>query len=452
MRAFPFAALALALLATTTLGQDAGNILTGKDAFGGWKKDAPGVTRKLTINDLDAPFVTKSASNSAQPVPLKEGQLPKVPVGFKVELVAKGIDSPRAIRFAPNGDLFVANSDDGNVLVYRFEGDKPTPIKQSTFVDKLNQPYGIAFYPTDNPQWVYIAESDGLKRYPYKAGEMEAPKGTGPDGSAQTILDGIPSEHHWTRDVVFSPDGKTMYFSVGSGSNVGDGTMDKSPEGGLDKWIGGHPLGEAWGQEEGRAAVWTYTPDGKDGKIFATGLRNCAGMTLQPATGSVWCVVNERDELGDNIPFEYATAVKQGAFYGWPWFYNGDHPDPRWSETPRDDLKGKIAVGDVLFQAHSAPLNIAFETGEGLGPDAKGDAFVAMHGSWNRNTRTGYKIVQLDFDASGKPKGTYTDFVTGFVLNDDDVWGRPVGVAFDKAGALFFSEDGNGSIWKVSKQ
>ena len=452
MRPIPFALLAMALLNTTVLAQDAGKVLTGKDAFGSWKSDAPGVTRKLTINDLEAPFVSKSVSNTAQPVPMKDGQLPKVPTGYKVELVAKGIDSPRAIRFAPNGDLFVANSDDGNVLVYRFEGEKPTPVKQSVFAEKLNQPYGIAFYPADNPQWVYIAESDGLKRYPYKDGEMEAPKGNGPAGGAQTILDGIPSEHHWTRDVVFSPDGKTMYFSVGSGSNVGDGTMNKTPEGGLDKWIASQPLGAAWGNEAGRAAVWSYTPDGKDGKIFATGLRNCAGMTLQPATGNVWCVVNERDELGDNIPFEYATAVKQGAFYGWPWFYNGDHPDPRWKETPRDDLKGKVTVGDVQFQAHSAPLNIAFETGDGLGADARGDAFVAMHGSWNRNTRTGYKIVQLDFDARGKPTGTYTDFVTGFVLNDDDVWGRPVGVAFDKAGNLFFSEDGSGTIWKVSKQ
>ena len=450
MRHLPLAALAVALLSTSALAQD--KVLTGKDAFGGWKDDAPGVTRKLTVDDLEAPFVSKSASNTAQPVPMPNGAMPKVPDGYKVELVAKGIDNPRAIRFAPNGDLFVADFEEGKVLVFHFDGDKPTPTKQETFVDKLNQPYGIAFYPADKPQWVYIAESDGLKKYAYKDGQMKADMGDGPDGGAKTILDGIPSEHHWTRDVVFSADGKTMYFSVGSGSNVGDGTMEKTPEGGLDKWISGHPLGVAWGNEERRAAVLSFTPDGKNEQYYATGLRNCAGMTLQPATGNVWCVVNERDELGDNIPFEYATAVKQGAFYGWPWFYNGDHADPRWKDTPRDDLKGKVTVGDVLFQAHSAPLNIAFETGDGLGPDVKGDAFVAMHGSWNRNTRTGYKIVKLDIDKDGKPTGTYTDFVTGFVLNDNDVWGRPVGVAFDKSGDLFFSEDGSGTIWKVSKQ
>ncbi len=449
MRPLPFAALAVVLLSSSVLGQDT-QVLTGKAAFGGWKDDAPGVTRKLTVNDLEAPFVSKSASNTAQPVAMPEGAMPKVPAGFKIELVAKGIDNPRAIRFAPNGDLFVANSEDGQVLVYRFAGGSPTPVKQSVYIDKLNQPYGIAFYPADKPQWVYVAESDGLKRYAYKDGDMEAPKAAGED-RGQTILDGIPSEHHWTRDVVFSADGKTMYFSVGSGSNVGDGTMEKTPSGGLRSWIRSHVLGAAWGDEDRRADVLAFTPDGKKERTYATGLRNCAGMTLQPATGKLWCVVNERDALGDNIPFEYATEVKPGAFYGWPWFYNGSHPDPRWKQTPRADLKGKVTVGDVLFQAHSAPLNIAFDSSSAWGLDYRGDAFVAMHGSWNRNTRTGYKIVRLDFDASGKPTGTYEDFVTGFVLNDDDVWGRPVGVAFDTSGNLFFSEDGSGTIWKVSR-
>jgi glucose/arabinose dehydrogenase len=304
----------------------------------------------------------------------------------------------------------------------------------------------VAFYPAEAPEWIYIAESDGLQRYPYKPGDLEV------SGKGEPIITGIDPNHHWTRDVVFSPDGKTLYYSVGSGSNVGDGTMEKTPKGGLDAWIAGHPLGVAWGEEERRAAVLATDPDGKNERYFATGLRNCAGMTMQPATGKPWCVVNERDALGDNIPFDYATSVTEGAFYGWPWFYIGDHPDPRWSDTPRDDLKGKVTVPDVLFQAHSAPLNIAFETGDGLGPEAKGDAFVALHGSWNRGTRTGYKIVQLEFDKDGKAAGTYTDFVTGFVLSDDDVWGRPVGVAFDPAGNLYFSEDGSGSIWKVSKQ
>jgi glucose/arabinose dehydrogenase len=440
MHAFCLAALAVALLSTSALAQ--GKVLTGKEALGGWRDDAPGTTRHLTVDDLEAPFVSKSASNTAQPVPMPEGQLPKVPDGYSIMLMAKGIDNPRAIRFAPNGDLFIANSADGQVLVLK-GGQAGEP---EVFIDGLNEPYGVAFYPADAPEWIYIAESDGLQRYPYKPGDLEV------SGKGEPIITGIDPNHHWTRDVVFSPDGKTLYYSVGSGSNVGDGTMEKAPKGGLDAWIAGHPLGVAWGEEERRAAVLATDPDGKNERYFATGLRNCAGMTMQPATGKPWCVVNERDALGDNIPFDYATSVTEGAFYGWPWFYLGDHPDPRWSDTPRDDLKGKVTVPDVLFQAHSAPLNIAFETGDGLGPEAKGDAFVALHGSWNRGTRTGYKIVQLEFDKDGKAAGTYTDFVTGFVLSDDDVWGRPVGVAFDKAGNLYFSEDGSGSIWKVSKQ
>jgi glucose/arabinose dehydrogenase len=442
MRHLPLLAVAAALLATSALAQDAGKVLTGKDAFGGWQDDAPGVTRKLTVDDLEPPMATPSASNTAQPVPMPEGALPKVPDGYRVELVAQGIDNPRAIRFAPNGDLFIGNSADGQVLV--LPGGKAG--EPQVFIDGLNEPYGVAFYPADKPQWIYIAESDGLKRYPYTDGDRKV------GGRGEAVITGIDPNHHWTRDVVFSPDGKTLYYSVGSGSNVGDGTMHRTPEGGLEQWISGHPLGVAWDGEERRAAVLATDPDGKNERYFATGLRNCAGMAMQPATGKPWCVVNERDALGDNVPFEYATSLGDGAFYGWPWFYNGDHPDPRWSETPRDDLKGKVTVGDVLFQAHSAPLNIAFETGDGLGPDAKGDAFVAMHGSWNRDTRTGYKVVQLDVGADGKATGTYTDFVTGFVLDDNDVWGRPVGVAFDKAGDLYVSEDGSGTIWKVSKQ
>ena len=441
MRTLPLAALGVALLTTTALAQDAGKVLTGKDAFGGWKDDAPGVTRHLTADDLEAPMASPSASNTASPVPMPKGALPKVPAGYAVELVAKGIDNPRAIRFAPNGDLFIANSEKGEVLVLP-GGKAGTP---QSFIDGLNQPYGVAFYPADNPQWIYIAENDGLKRYPYKAGDVKV------GGKPEPVITGVAPNHHWTRDVVFSPDGKTLYYSIGSGSNVGDGTMNPTPKGGLDAWIAGHPLGVAWDGEERRAAVIATDPDGQHERYFATGLRNCAGMTLQPATGNVWCVVNERDELGDNVPFEYATALTDGAFYGWPWFYNGDHPDPRWSQTPRADIKDKVSVGDVLFQAHSAPLNIAFESGDGLGAEAKGDAFVAMHGSWNRDTRTGYKIVKLDIGPDGKATGTYQDFVTGFVVSDDDVWGRPVGVAFDKAGDLYFSEDGSGTVWKVSK-
>ena len=447
MKHLSLAGVALALLTVPALAQGGGDILSGAKAFGGWQADAPGVRRHITESDLPAPTPPEAATSGGSEIVARPSDaLPKVPTGFRVDLVVDGIKNPRAIRFAPNGDLFVSDSESGNVLVYRFANGAAKPASSETFAKGLTQPYGIAFYPADKPQWVYIAEFDGLKRFAYKDGDMQA------SGPPETILSGVPASHHWTRDVVFSPDGKTMYYSVGSGSNVGlDMTMKEQPPESVEKFAADHPLGVAWGEEEGRAAVLAFDPDGQNGRYVATGIRNCAGMTLQPATGDVWCAVNERDDLGDNTPFDYATSVRQGAFYGWPWFYNGDHPDPRWQATPRNDIKDKVMVADVLFQAHSAPLNIVFDTSDAWGADFKGAAFVAMHGSWNRGTPTGYKVVKLDIGPDGKANGIYEDFVTGFVLPDGQVWGRPVGVAFDPSGNLFVSDDGSGSIWKVSR-
>ena len=436
-------ALALPLALLLTGGAFAANeVLTGKAAFGDYTKDAPGVTRHITIDDLDNPYVTKSSSNAPGGVDRPEGAMPKVPDGFKVELVASGIKGPRAIRFAPNGDLFVADSYANQVLVYRVPDGESKPTEAGVFATGLHQPYGIAFYPAKDPKWIYIANSDSVVRYPYKAGDLKA------EGKPETIVPDIPSNHHWTRDVAFSPDGQTMYVSVGSGSNVAE-DMQKTAPGGTAAWAKDHPLGEAWGSEAARAAIWTLTPDGKDKSVYATGLRNCAGITIQPETGNLWCVVNERDELGDNVPFEYATHVEKGAWYGWPWYYLGNHEDPRHAGE-RPDLAGKATVPDVLMQAHSAPLNIAFYESDAFGPGYKGDAFVTMHGSWNRDTRTGYKVVLLKFK-DGKPTGEYQDFMTGFVIDADNVWGRPVGVAVAKDGSLFVSEDGSGTIWRVSK-
>lgn len=430
------------LLAASASAQDQ-TTLTGKDAYGNWEKDAPGVTRLRTPEDLEAPNPQESASNFPGTVPMPEGATPAVPDGFKAELVASGIANPRAIRFAPNGDLFVANSEPGEVLVLHFE-EGSAEATQTVFASGLTQPYGIAFYPEEKPEWVYVAESDGLRRFAYSEGDTQA------KAEPETLFKNIPPEHHWTRDIVFV--GDTLLYSVGSGSNVGEGTMDELPEGGVEAWASSHPLGVAWGGEERRAAVLAFDPDGTNERYYATGLRNCAGMAVQPATNTPWCVVNNVDELGDNVPFEYATSVKEGAFYGWPWYYIGANPDPRWEREPREDLASQVTRPDVLFQAHSAPLNIAFYDSEAFGADFKGDAFVAMHGSWNRGQRTGYKVVRLDFDNSGKPAGSYEDFVTGFVVDADNVWGRPVGVAVSEAGELYLSEDGSGTIWRISKQ
>jgi glucose/arabinose dehydrogenase len=246
---------------------------------------------------------------------------------------------------------------------------------------------------------------------------------------------------------VFSTDGKTMLLSEGSDSNVAEG-MSRAPKGGLDIWAKEKALGATWGDEQRRADVLAFDPDGKHDRIYATGLRNCSGMTIQPGTGQLWCVVNERDELGDNLPFDYATSVKEGGFYGWPWYYIGANEDPRLAGE-RSDLAGSVTVPDVLMQAHSAPLNIAFYDGAEFPAEYRGDAFVALHGSWNRGKRTGYKVVRLIFK-DGKPTGEYEDFMTGFVVSDEDVWGRPVGVAVAKDGALIVTEDGNGTIWRVT--
>ena len=422
-----------------------GTLLKGKAAFGSWQQDKPGLRRLIKPQDL--PPVGNSTPNFSEVAPMPPGAKPRVPPGFLVEMVASGYAGPRAIRVAPNGDLFFADSASNSIHVLRVPSGTASPTKNEVFASGLTQPFGIAFYPLGpNPEWVYVANSDGVVRFPYKNGDLIA------TGKPEQIVGHIPWVHHWTRDIAFTPDGKRLLLSVGSGSNV---ALDMFPEpevkGGLQAWIKSEPLGAAWDTEERRADVLSYDPDGKNEKILATGLRNCAGITIQPATGLPWCVVNERDELGDNTPFEYATAVKDSSFYGWPWYYIGSNEDPRHKDA-RPDLKGKVTVPDVLMQAHSAPLQIVFYEGNDFPASYKGSAFVALHGSWNRADRTGYKVVRLLFDNAGKPSGEYEDFLTGFVISDKQVWGRPVGVAVAKDGSLFVTEDSNGTIWRVSHQ
>jgi len=415
----------------------------GKAAFGDWKDDTPGVRRHIRASDLPPPKLRKDVlanfpGEAEKPADAK----PQVPEGFTVEMVATGIESPRAMRFAPNGDLFVADSKANQVRVYRMKAGGAKPEKDEIFATGLYQPYGIAFYPPGpDPKWIYIANSRSVVRFPYKNGDMKA------TGEPEDIIGYIPAAHHWTRDIVFSPEGDKLYVAVGSGSNVAL-DMFMQPFEGIEEFNKTHPLGAAWDTEERRADVLVVDPAGKNEKIFATGLRNCSGITINPATGAPWCVVNERDELGDNVPFEYATEVKEGKFYGWPWYYIGGNEDPR-HKGGRPDLASQVTVPDVLFQAHSAPLGIVFYDGEDFPDEYKGDAFVTFHGSWNRGTRTGYKVVRVLFK-DGKPTGEYEDFMTGFVVSDKEVWGRPVGVAVDKDGALFISDDGSGSIWRVT--
>jgi glucose/arabinose dehydrogenase len=441
-------------LSLTACERVRGQEARGQAATGSWHDDKPGVRRLLRPQDL--PAVTKPTYGEAEVVAMPAGAEPQLPDGFSAARVTTaGLQKPRAIRVAPNGDLFVADSMFGSVHVLRIPAGSATPERDAMFASGLTQPYGIAFYPLGpNPQWVYIANSDGVVRFRYKNGDLEA------TGKAERVIEGIPETHHYARDIVFSPDGSRLFLSVGSGSNV---ALDMFPEphltmtpeprnvAGLAEWAKTRPLGAAWDTEELRADVLSFDPNGKNMKIVATGLRNCAGMTLQPVTGQLWCVVNERDELGDNTPFEYATHVVEGAFYGWPWYFIGGHADPRQAGA-RADLKDKVTVPDVLMQAHSAPLQMAFLQHDNFPTGYKGSAFVTMHGSWNRGQRTGYKVVRLLFDGNGKPTGEYEDFMTGFVVSDTSVWGRPVGVAVANDGSLFVTEDGNGTIWRVTYQ
>jgi hypothetical protein len=411
----------------------------GRDAFGSWQADRPGTVRLIRPKDLPAPG--PSSANVSRVVTRPAGAMPQVPEGFRIELFAEGLSGPRIIRTAPNGDIFVAETRAGRIRVLRAADGAAKPGANEIFASGLHAPFGIAFFPSgDSPRWVYVANTDGVVRFPYRSGDLKA------SGPAETIVAKLPAGGHSTRDIVFTPDNARMLVSVGSASNVGDG-MGKPP-GGLEAWASQQPLGASWGYETDRAAVLSFDPDGKNMRIFATGIRNCVGLAIQPGTNMPWCSTNERDGLGDDLVPDYVTRVKENAFYGWPWFYIGDHEDPR-HVGARPDLKDRITVPDVLLQAHSASLGMTFYQGSNFPPEYRGDAFAAEHGSWNRSKRTGYKVVRIRLK-DGVPTGEYEDFVTGFVVNDSDVWGRPVSVAVAKDGALLISEDANGTIWRVS--
>jgi glucose/arabinose dehydrogenase len=399
-----------------------------------WRGDAPGVVHRITPDAMPAPFATRSASSFPSIVLHPAGAVPHVPPGFAVSLFAAGFNQPRAMRTAPNGDVFMAESGAGRVRVIRAADGTAKPSTISTFTSGLTLPYGIAFWPPGpSPNFVYVAETNQVVRYPYLGGDLQA------RGPAQVILRDLPQGGHWTRDLAISPDGNQLFVSVGSESNLATELTGSPPP--------GTPLGAAWANEKDRADVLEFSPDGHSRQIYATGLRNCSGEAIQPDTGTLWCVVNERDGLGDDLPPDYAAEVRQGGFFGWPWFYIGNHPEPRMNGAGAE-LAGHVRVPDVLIQPHSAPLGVAFYTGTQFPADYKGDAFVALHGSWNRARRTGYKVVRLRFH-DGHPSGDYEDFLTGFVVSDQAVWARPVGVTVTHDGSLLVSEDGNGTIWQV---
>ena len=422
-------------------------VRVGKDAFGDWTTDAPGVRRKISVADLPPPYATESAGNPPEVVAPPADAMPKVPPGFTVERFAADLKNPRLVRVAPNGDIFVAESYANRIVAMRAADGASAPQQTEVFATGLVRPFGIAFWPPGpNPQFVYVGNTSSIVRFPYQSGDLKA------RGPAETVVPDIPGGGHltggghWTRDVVFSADGAKMFVSVGSLSN----DMENSARLPLPESLRYANLGleSLFGHEKDRADVLQFNPDGSGRRVFASGIRNCVGMAINPATGELYCSTNERDGLGDNLPPDYITHVHDGGFYGWPWFYLGNHEDPR-HLGQRPDLASKVITPDVLLQAHSASLEMTFYQGNQFPPEYRGDAFAAEHGSWNRARRTGYKVIRVIM-RDGKPTGEYEDFLTGFVTPAGDVWGRPVGIAVAHDGALLVSEDGNNTMWRIS--
>jgi glucose/arabinose dehydrogenase len=438
------AVMSALVLAAAGTSASAEPILQGKKAFGSWQADKPGTTRLIRPKDLPKPGATPSAANVSRVAARPSGASPQVPAGFRIELLAEGLSGPRILRVAPNGDIFVAETRAGRIRVLRAGEGGAKIATNEIYASGLNRPFGIAFFPNgDDPQWVYVANTDSIVRFSYRAGDLKAP------GRPETVVANLPhGSGHSTRDIVFTPDNKRMLVSVGSAGNAGEGMG--SPPGGLQAWSRTQPLGATWGDEADRAAVLAFDPEGKDRKLYATGIRNCVGLAIHPQSGAPWCSTNERDGLGDDLVPDYVTSVRENAFYGWPWYYIGANQDPRHAGA-RPDLKDKVTVPDVLLQAHSASMAMTFYEGNNFPGEYRGDAFAALHGSWNRSKRTGYKVVRIRMK-DGVPTGEYEDFVIGFVIDDKEVWARPVGVAVAKDGALLVSEDGNGTIWRVTHQ
>jgi glucose/arabinose dehydrogenase len=415
------------------------------------KSDAPGVRRHIKPSDLPAPpkqvgDPEASVAANVKVVAPPQGAAPKVPDGFAVQVFASGFKQPRTIRVAPNGDVFLSESGTGRVLVFGAPSGSAaaggTSEKPEVFAQNLERPYGIAFVPPENPQYDYVAAANQVELDPYRDGEVKAA------GPAEVVVDNIPTKRHWTRDLAVSRDGKRLFLAVGSGSNLGgdmDMSMSREKIRQLEK---SHGRGAAWGPEENRAVVRVFDPEGNRIRNYATGLRNCSGLALQPGTDNLWCVVNERDHLGPNLVPDFVAQIKDGAFYGWPWYYVGSHEDPAY-KGKRPDLRGHVQAPEVLFQAHSSALSVAFYDGEAFPAEYRGDAFVALHGSHSRPARTGYKVGRVRMQ-DGKPTGEYQDFMTGFEIDGDTVWARPAGVAVTKDGELLVSDDANGTIFRVA--
>ena len=413
-----------------------------------WRLDAPGRVHRINLTALPQPFSTPSTRNSPRLIGRPANAALAVPPGFHIDVYAAHLKGPRKMLVAANGDVLVSEMVGGRISVLHPSPDGTHAAAADVYLEGLKQPFGLAFFPNArDPQWLYVAETNRVTRYAYRVGDVK------PRAAAQLVIPQLPSGGgHVTRDIAFSPDGTQLFVSVGSASNVAESMSKKTPAA-VEAWDTEHGVGSAWDQETDRAAVLVFDAAAPAAaKVYAAGLRNCVGLTVQPATAALWCTTNERDALGDDLVPDYSTRVRSGGFYGWPWYYMGSNEDPR-LKNDRPDLRGKVLVPDVPYQAHSASLGLTFYTasqGKSAFPaNFVGDAFAAFHGSWNRSLRTGYKLVRVHMK-NDQPTGDYEDFLTGFIADDGNVWGRPVATAELEDGSLLLSEDGGNVIFRIS--
>ncbi|MDB5693876.1 MAG: putative glucose/sorbosone dehydrogenase [Alphaproteobacteria bacterium] len=377
---------------------------------------------------------------------------PTAPPGLRVQALARDLQHPRNVYVLPNGDILVVESQGPNlepvtrpkspivawvekratssaagnaapsnrITLLRDANGDGIPEARTVLLDHLYSPFGIVF--ADN--FLYVAATNAIIRYPFVPGQtrIDAP------GTILTLLPGGPIDHHWTKSLTLSPDGKLLYATVGSNSNVGENGMEA---------------------ERARASVWEVDRATGRARLFATGLRNANSPNFYPGSNALWVVVNERDELGPNLVPDYLTSVRDGGFYGWPYSYYGRHLDPR-VRPQRPDLVARAITPDYALSSHVAALGLVFYTGANLPPAYRGGAFIGEHGSWDRQQLNGYKVVFVPF-AGGRPSGMAQDFLTGFLTKDGKAHGRPVGVTVDRAGALLVADDVGNTIWRVSR-
>ncbi|MDQ3801690.1 MAG: sorbosone dehydrogenase family protein [Acidobacteriota bacterium] len=375
---------------------------------------------EIKPESLPKPYETKSAFRASKVVAQPPDAVLNLPKGFQLNVFAEGnFTYPRWMALAPNGDVFVADSRANAIVILRDANKDGVAEQRFTFADNLSQPFGMAF----QRDWFYVANTDSVVRFRYKSGQTRA------EGAPEKLIELTEGGYnqHWTRNIIFSPDGKKLYVSIGSSGNY-------QPE-----------------SDERRAAIAEYDPNGGSYRLYATGLRNPIGLAWNPKTGELWTAVNERDGLGDDLVPDFVTSVKDGGFYGYPYYYIGRNREPRLMSADVGKLKAPI-VPDVLVTSHSAALGIVFYDGKMFPKEYQGDAFIALHGSWNRQKLTGYKIIRVRFE-NGKLAGNgYEDFLTGWLPNENsnEVWGRPVGLLVNSDGSLLIADDGAKKIWRVS--